>query len=114
LVLHEVFANPVKVALKRCGVARGHHTGLFLMTVLAGGRTSLFHGVTRPAHPMGDILAEIRDASCSDVFPVTVLAIAFQVFLVRPVREGDAVFELEYIRTIFCKSRCCEKKNCRN
>jgi len=53
---------------------------------------------------MGDVLAKIRDMPRTDLFPVTLLAIAFHVALMRPVRECDAIFELEYRRAIICKS----------
>jgi hypothetical protein len=53
---------------------------------------------------VGDILAKIRDMACPVIFPVALLAVAFHVALMRPVRECDAVFELEYRRAIICKS----------
>lgn len=86
----------------------------FFMTVLAGGWSGLFHGVTRPAHPVGSILAEAWNMTGSNLFPVTLLAIAFVVVLVCPVREGDAVFKLENVRTIFSKCGYCDEKDCRS
>jgi hypothetical protein len=64
------------------------------MASLAGGRPGLSHGVACSAHPVGDILAELWNMPCPDLFPVTVFAIAFVVILVRPVIECDAVLEL--------------------
>jgi hypothetical protein len=61
------------------------------MTVSTGGRPGLFHGVTRPAHPVGNILAKVWYAPRSDLFLVAVPAFAFQKFLVCPVREGDPI-----------------------
>jgi hypothetical protein len=87
---------------------------LFLVTVLAGGRPLLFHGVTGPAEPVGDVLAEIRDMACPVIFPVALFAIAFHVTLVRPVGEYDAVLELEYRRAIFSKSCCRHEKDYRD
>jgi len=52
--------------------------------------------------------------SRSNLFSVALLAIAFIVVLVRPVRKRDSVFELENIRAIICIRGCCYEKNCRN
>jgi len=60
---------------------------LFLVAVLAGGRTLLLHGMARFAHPVRNVLAEIRYMSCSVIFPVALLALTLHVTLVRPVRE---------------------------
>lgn len=75
------------------------------MAVLAGCRAFHFHGVACFAHPVGDILAEIRNMAGADLFPVAVLAIAFQVILVSPVGEGDAILEFENLCTVIGKSR---------
>jgi hypothetical protein len=85
------------------------------MTFLAGGRAGLFHGVAGPAHPVGAIFAETWDMPGSDLFPVALLAIAFVVVLVRPVRKGDTIFQLENVRTVF-SSKCgyCDEKDCRS
>jgi hypothetical protein len=74
------------------------------MTILAGGWPGLFHGMTRSAHPVGHILAKVGYMPRTDLFSVTLLAIAFQVALMLTVWEFDAIFKLEDCRTIFCKS----------
>ena len=105
------------VALPEAGPGRNSPRStqrLFLVAVLAGRRPLLFHGVACPAQPVGDILAEIGDVPRSDLFPVALFAIAFQIALVRPVRKGDAVFELEDCRAIICKRGCCCEKDCSN
>jgi hypothetical protein len=76
---------------------------LSLVTVLAGGRSGLFHGMTRSAHPVCDILAKVGYMPRTELFSVTLLTIAFQVALMRPVWKCDAIFELEDRRAIFCK-----------
>lgn len=65
------------------------------MAVFAGGGASHLHGVTGSAHPVGNILAEIWYLARPDLFSVALLAIAFQIILVCPVRKGDPVLELE-------------------
>jgi hypothetical protein len=84
----------------------------FSMTVLAGHRTGLFHGVTCSAHPVGSILAETRDMPSPDLFPVTLLAIAFIVALVCPMRKCDSVLQLENFRAILGESGCSQEKYC--
>jgi hypothetical protein len=74
------------------------------MTVLAGGRSGLFHGMTRFAHPVGHILAKVGYMPRTDLFSVTLLALAFHITLVCPVWKRDAIFKLEDRRAIFCKS----------
>jgi hypothetical protein len=82
------------------------------MAVPAGGRSGLLHGVTGSAHAMGNVLAKLRNLS--DGFPVALLAVAFQIFLVRPVWKCDAVFEIENFGSIVCKRGYCYEKNYRN
>jgi len=78
-------------------------SALFLVAVLAGGRALLLHGVARFAHPVRNVLAEIRYMPCPVIFPVALFAFTLHVTLVRPVRECDTIFEVEDRRTIFCK-----------
>jgi hypothetical protein len=83
------------------------------MAILAGGRAGHFHGVAGLAHPVGDILAEVGYVPRSDLFPVTLPAVAFHVALVGSVWKGDSIFELEYRRAFICKRGSCYEKNCR-
>ena len=68
------------------------------------------YGVACLAHPVGYILTEAGDTSRTNLFPVTLLAIAFVVALVRPMGKHNAVFQSDNLRTIFGKSGYyCEK-----
>ena len=77
------------------------------MTVPAGGGSGLSYGMTRPAHPVGYVLAEIR--YLSNLFSMALFAVAFHVSLVRPVGKGDAIFKVENRRTFISKRHCCRE-----
>ena len=79
---------------------------LFFVTVPAGSGAGLLHGVARPAHPVGDILAKAGYTACPDLFFVALPAFAFHVALVGPVRKADAVLEREDCRAFICERGC--------
>ena len=87
---------------------------IFYVTLFTSHRASLFHGMTSSTHPVGSIFAEAWNVACPDFLPVTLLAIAFIVLLVCPMRKGDSVFEFENFRAIVCKRGYCYEKNCRD
>jgi hypothetical protein len=89
------------------------HPTLFLVAILAGGRSRLFHGVAGPAEPVGDILAEIRDMTVSDLFLVALLAFTFHVTLVGTVGERNAVLEREDCGAVISEGCNGSEKNCR-
>jgi hypothetical protein len=55
------------------------------------------------AQPVGNILAEAFNlARFSPSLPVTLFAVALEIRLVCPVREGDIILELQNFRIVGC------------